>query len=575
MKIYSIIPYNVKNQYNKGNFKQQTYNTAPPPNSAQIPSTLQYLAFTGGYSMDLGQTIRQLDKLAQKNSSIYPPNIREWAGMIMEEGNKTKDTLISIHKKYFANLKNCFNLNEIKVKFPEFKEVISSGDIKASKGSFLDKFNRGELEFFDNDEDLSVQLIKLYWGEGFSLNDLKRYADGFDLYHTMKRLNIPTASRDYGHVLKFSDPEYNERLTREMTEKRLAALDRKAQVEEGEPVYIKRGPLSAEHKQKISEGLKKYYQENPEKIYDMSARQKEFYRLNPEKSEEISRVLNKAWNIFGADRIKAALSKFMKSKGVHTFNPENNPVDLPKEQSKLLKQFWGANEWARKSFSKNMEYAWKKVKEDMNKFYLIDITPEGFKKKFFQWAQEKNLNLNHLDFNFKIYKYKHGLDSGNGEEISKYTPKFIDEYSEKINIDQSRLMANSYLLSLINLSKDLKNISKKHNVSQETQKTIELSRHLIKELLFEQGNGLQRNIKSFDAAEIQDIYKSVLTLFFKLDNAEQFIQLFKKNLDSAYNSVDALQGKPVMLNKEMLEGVATHVIPRPHTDVEKILPVLK
>lgn len=555
MKIYSIIPYNVKNQYNKGNFKQQTYNTAPPPNSAQIPSTLQYLAFTGGYSMDLGQTIRQLDKLAQKNSSIYPPNIREWAGMIMEEGNKTKDTLISIHKKYFANLKNCFNLNEIKVKFPEFKEVISSGDIKASKGSFLDKFNRGELEFFDNDEDLSVQLIKLYWGEGFSLNDLKRYADGFDLYHTMKRLNIPTASRDYGHVLKFSDPEYNERLTREMTEKRLAALDRKAQVEEGEPVYIKRGPLSAEHKQKISEGLKKYYQENPEKIYDMSARQKEFYRLNPEKSEEISRVLNKAWNIFGADRIKAALSKFMKSKGVHTFNPENNPVDLPKEQSKLLKQFWGANEWARKSFSKNMEYAWKKVKEDMNKFYLIDITPEGFKKKFFQWAQEKNLNLNHLDFNFKIYKYKHGLDSGNGEEISKYTPKFIDEYSEKINIDQSRLMANSYLLSLINLSKDLKNISKKHNVSQETQKTIELSRHLIKELLFEQGNGLQRNIKSFDAAEIQDIYKSVLTLFFKLDNAEQFIQLFKKNLDSAYNSVDALQGKPVMLNKEMLEGV--------------------
>ena len=555
MKIYSIIPYNVKNQYNKGNFKQQTYNTAPPPNSAQIPSTLQYLAFTGGYSMDLGQTIRQLDKLAQKNSSIYPPNIREWAGMIMEEGNKTKDTLISIHKKYFANLKNCFNLNEIKVKFPEFKEVISSGDIKASKGSFLDKFNRGELEFFDNDEDLSVQLIKLYWGEGFSLNDLKRYADGFDLYHTMKRLNIPTASRDYGHVLKFSDPEYNERLTREMTEKRLAALDRKAQVEEGEPVYIKRGPLSAEHKQKISEGLKKYYQENPEKIYDMSARQKEFYRLNPEKSEEISRVLNKAWNIFGADRIKAALSKFMKSKGVHTFNPENNPVDLPKEQSKLLKQFWGANEWARKSFSKNMEYAWKKVKEDMNKFYLIDITPEGFKKKFFQWAQEKNLNLNHLDFNFKIYKYKHGLDSGNGEEISKYTPKFIDEYSEKINIDQSRLMANSYLLSLINLSKDLKNISKKHNVSQETQKTIELSRHLIKELLFEQGNGLQRNIKSFDAAEIQDIYKSVLTLFFKLDNAEQFIQLFKKNLDSAYNSVDALQGKPVMLNREMLEGV--------------------
>lgn len=557
MKIYNITPnnLNITNQKFEKNKKQTVNQNITTPNYSPIPSTAQYLAFTGGYSLDLGQTVKQLDKLAQRNSSIYPPNIREWAGMILDEGNKTKETLISIHKKYFANLKDCFSLDEIKAKFSEFKDVISSDNAKTSKGSFIDKFQKGELEFFDNDEDLSVQLIKLYWGEGFSLNDLKKYADGQDLYYTMKKLNIPTANRDYGHILKFSDPEYNERLTREMTEKRLAALDRKAQIEDGEPVYIKRGPLSPEHRQKISEGLKKFYQQNPERIYDMSERQKEFYRQNPEKSEELTLVLNKAWNIFGADRIKAAMSKFMKSKGVKSFDPVRNPIDMPKEQSKLLKQFWGANEWARKSFSKNMEYAWKKVKEDMDKFYLVDITPEGFKKKFYQWAQEKNLNLDHLDFNFKIYKHKHELDSGNGAEISKYTPKFIDEYSEKVHIDQSRLMANSYLLSLINLSKELKNVSKKYNVSQEAQQTIELSRHLIKELLFEQGTGLQRNIRSFDASEIQEIYKSVLTLFFKLDNAEKFIQLFKKNLDSAYNSVDALQGKSVMLNREMLEGV--------------------
>ena len=166
--------------------------------------------------------------------------------MILEERNKTKETLISIHKKYFANLKECFSLDEIKAKFPEFKDVISSDNAKISKGSFIDKFQKGELEFFDNDEDLSVQLIKLYWGEGFSLNDLKKYADGQDLYYTMTKLQIPTANRDYGHVLKFSDPEYNERLTREMTEKRLAALDKKVQMQDGEPIYIKRGPLSAD-----------------------------------------------------------------------------------------------------------------------------------------------------------------------------------------------------------------------------------------------------------------------------------------------------------------------------------------
>ena len=266
-------------------------------------------------------------------------------------------------------------------------------------------------------------------------------------------------------------------------------------------------------------------------------------------------MLNKAWNIFGADRIKAAMSKFMKSKGVKSFDPERNPIDMPKEQSKLLKQFWGTNEWARKSFSKNMEFAWKKVKEDMDKFYLIDITPEGFKTKFYQWAKEKNLNLDHLDFNFKIYKYKHELDSGNGAELSKYTPKFIDDYSEQVHIDQSSVMANTYMLSLMNISKELKNISKKPNISSETQQTIELSRHLIKELLFEQGEGLLRKVRTFDAVEIQDIYRSVLTLFLKLDNADKFISLFKKNLDNAYITVEKRQGKPMMIDKDMLIGV--------------------
>ena len=159
MKIYSITPYNldVKKYSNNKQLKQSDYNSNSVQASSKLPSTMQYLAsFTGGYSLNLEQTIKQLDKLAQKDSSIYPPNIREWAGMFLEDGNKTKDTLISIHKKYFANLKECFSLENIKSKFPEFKDVISSDDVKAFQGSFLDRFQKGELEFFDNDEDLSV-----------------------------------------------------------------------------------------------------------------------------------------------------------------------------------------------------------------------------------------------------------------------------------------------------------------------------------------------------------------------------------------------------------------------------------
>ncbi len=391
----------------------------PVMSNTQLPTTAQYLAFTGGYSLDLAQTVKQLDKLAEKNTSLYPPNIREWAGMILEEGNKAKETLIGIHKEYFAKLKDCFTLDEIKAKFPEFKDVISSEDVNTKSGSIIDKFRKGELEYFDNDEDLSVQLIKLYWGEGFSTNDLKRYADGQDLYHTMKKLNIPLASRDYGHILKFSDPQYNERLTREMTEKRLAALDRKAQIEQKEPVYIKRGPLSAEHRNRISESLKKYYKEHPEKIYAMSERQKEFYRQNPEKSEELTRVLKKAWNIFGADRIKAALSQFLKSLNIESFNLEA-PQNLSKKQSAVMDAFWGRNEWARKSFSKNMQYAWKKVKEENETFLTVRSVPTRLTRFIEEKAGMKPGTLNN-DTVFNPYTFKSSIDENADKICRKYT----------------------------------------------------------------------------------------------------------------------------------------------------------
>ena len=345
-----------------------------PKDLAPLPSTKQYLAFTGGYSLNLAETIQNLDKLAQKNSDIYPQNIREWAGMILEGGNKAKQTLIDVHKRYYESLKDCKSLAEAKEKFNEFKNVLSDKDVSFSKNSFGYNVKEGLMDAFDKDEDLSLQLLKLYYGEGFSLNDLKAYAGDTDLFHTMKKLQIPTVSRDYGHILKFSDPQYNDRLTKEMTYRRRLALDAKAQ-EVGEPVHIPRGALSKEHREHISEGLRKFYANNPERIFDMSEKQKMFYQDNPEKAEEFSRVMKKAWSVFGADRIKSAMSKYMKQYGIKAFDPEVNPVQIPKEQSRLLRQFWATNEWARKSFSKNMEYAWKKIKEENESFFTIRTVP--------------------------------------------------------------------------------------------------------------------------------------------------------------------------------------------------------
>ncbi len=453
MKIINIQPQLTAKYSNVTNYQTKPQQAQISPQYArELPSTQQYLAFTGGASLNLAQTVKRLDILAGKNSSIYPPNIREWLGLILEEGNKAKETLIDVHKKYFSSLKKDFiTLDEIKAKFPEFDTVVPANSIKPQEGSFIDKFQKGELEYFDNNEDLSVQLIKLYWGDGFSLTDLKRYTGGIDLYHTMKNaLHIPTASRDYGHYLKFSDPKYNERLTQEMTLKRLEAMDRKAQLENGDPVFIpsrSRGALSEEHKRRISEGQIRYWQENPEKIYEMSERQKEFYRENPERCEDFKRVLDRAWNIFGADNIKKAMSNFFKKAQVPMFDLET-PNNMTTTQTKTLGVFWGQNEWARKSFSKNMKHAWKKIKEENEKIYTIQTVPTKLMEKVEKLAGVEKGSL-HFETKFNPFTNISSID----EEANALYKRITDQIPGLPDI-----MADTYQLGSLILVKKIENM---------------------------------------------------------------------------------------------------------------------
>ena len=142
MQINKISFINIHPRFTQNNQPQNTTpsDNRPEPPKSPLPTTAQYLAFTGGYSLDLASTIKNLDKLAEKKSDVYPPQIREWAGIILEEGNKTKETLISIHKKFYESLKDCFTLGEAKLKFPEFKDVIPAGKVTAQEGSFIDDF---------------------------------------------------------------------------------------------------------------------------------------------------------------------------------------------------------------------------------------------------------------------------------------------------------------------------------------------------------------------------------------------------------------------------------------------------
>lgn len=545
MQINRVSFINIQSRQNKFTHEKQTTNQAQSK-SIQIPATAHYPVFTGGYSLSLADTIKNLDKLAQKKSNVYPPQIREWAGIILEGDVKTKDTLISIHKKFYESIKDCFSLSEVKKKFPEFKDVIPSDEVKTQAGSFIDDFRSGKLEYFDNDEDLSMQLLKLYWGDGFSLNDLKRYSGGKDLYHTLKKLNIPTVDGTYGQILKLSDPDYNARLTKEMSEKRLASLDRKAQEATGEPVFIKRGPLSEEHKKHISEGLLKYYEENPQAVYNLSERQRKFYEENPERAEIIKRVTTKAWYVFGADRIKNALSSYMKRYGAGTFDLSKleNPMQFTKQESLIMKKFWGENEWAKKSFSKNMTYAWKKVKEEQTITYNFLIAPKNFVKRMVEWGKKEGLNLKEDDFIVKC-------DPNNNENNFKnpllniYTRKFVDSRP-----GGSTLMANTYFLALLNVNREISKMDfskldkETVDMCKTIQKTIKTSLFESPDLPFE-----KNNFKVLEANEVQVIF-GLLRVNCYNKFMPKIANIFNENVDKAYDYVSKnyKPGHPIKMN---------------------------
>lgn len=74
MKINSITPLNIytKNYYTPEKRSYSSNKFTPPPNFSQMPSTQQYLAFTGGYSLNLAKTIERLVFLRRKIQAFYP-----------------------------------------------------------------------------------------------------------------------------------------------------------------------------------------------------------------------------------------------------------------------------------------------------------------------------------------------------------------------------------------------------------------------------------------------------------------------------------------------------------------------
>ena len=420
---YGVNSQNIKNKVQKNNIEQNKIENLPPVSASYM------LAFTGGKSLNLEQTVKQIEQFGS-----FPPDIKEEAEQIIKEGNPDNKTLIDVHKEKYEGLNYLDNLDDIKELYPEFEGVLPDSAVEIREGSFMDDVKKGKIPYFDKNQDVVVQLLQMYWGEGFSLNDLKTQFAGKSINSVFEKLNIPKTDRTYGYYLKFSDKEYNERFTSKMSE-RLKGLHRE-KIARKDGVYIPRGPLTPEHKANISKGLIKHYTEHPEKALEMSERQKRFYEEHPEEKIKFSEVMLRAWGKREATPIKKALSRFLKRP--LTDEELSNIFAQNKETKAKMQAFWNKNKWAKDKFSNLMKKSWARQKEldEMGliyePFYTANLIPKKMQEKIGRIMAPNNKNFANIPTSL-IPDLRELTDNPNlitpaGSIEMKETGKIIDDY---------------------------------------------------------------------------------------------------------------------------------------------------
>ena len=137
-------------------------------------------------------------------------------------------------------------------------------------------------------------------------------------------------------------------------------------------------------------------------------------------------------------------------------------MNFSKQKSAQMKAFWGINEWARKSFSKNMEYAWKKVKEENAVEYRIKTMPT----KLIEYVERKaGLNVGTLDVESKYNPY---LETSSIDEVSN---NYVKKYT---NIDGlSNVMADTFQMAVFKMA-DVYQDLPRHKKSIKEQKFEQL-----------------------------------------------------------------------------------------------------
>ena len=501
-----------------------------------MPTYKHYLSFTGGYSLSLKDTLTNLDKLSGSTGSNFPPEIRQAVVAVVESGNPKKNTLIDVHKEKYSLLNDCYDLDDARALFDEFKNVLSDTDIDYKVGSFIDRVKKGEVDNFNKDEDIAFQLLKLYWADGFSLNDLKEYA-GTDLYHTLSKLQIPLMDHNYAHILKFSDKDYNARLTSQMAKKQVEARDRMAQRLIGEPVYIPRGPMSDMQKKHISDSLLKYYAQNPEMLSLMSQRQREYYANNPEQSMQRHMVMDYAWNkTHEGIGVKKHMSKFFKKAQV-PFSDSllDGSSELSSKQKNVMEDFWKKNGWAKQSFSVAVKKAWSVIQSSTDCVIKVNMIPLKYLESLKKWEEDSCISSG-LDYN----KIINSIPSENDLTLLQIlTNIYLEEKPEVADI-----ITSAYAAVLLKLRLEIINDNIPKNVSLDKDARAYICKTITSAMFHDAPySSNEMVLKLLPFSKVKELLLDVMN---KATLANNFACYIERYINTAYNILTSSPDKSVV-----------------------------
>ena len=516
-----------------------------------------YPVFSGGYSVNLNETYNHLFE------SDYPCGIKTNIKEALKNPSNSK-TLYDIHFEKYRGINDCYSLEELKEKYPEFSDVISAYKVEAKDKSVIASWQDGASTLFSSDEDLTLQLIKLYWGQGFSLRDLSNYAKnllgnekGLNFYPILAKLNIPTMSVRYGKVLKLSNKEYNDKFTQALSQKLKETREEKQQELEGEPVFIPSGSLPISRKKHILGNIINHFVENPDTVYNMTKRQKEFYQNNPDEKEVLSYVLDFAWNETHEGKlIKKQLSKFAKKYSKSLSDRElTSPESISKENNSMLKQFWQINTWAKEKFSTAMKKGWDFAKTldfirpeniDGINVATINCLPDKIINEIIQIAKQQGEDLSKNRVGTAFIGSRNSLKQKDKISfIMRKTQKYVNLYL-KLHPKEENKTATALYFSIYQIYNDLDKNSK--NLPPEIKKDDE-TRLKLQALILSINHEMQIFKENGTKLEAQSGTKmnSITTFLYSfirncLDeniiNANIISDYFSKIYNEKYNSLD-------------------------------------